>query len=289
MKEIAPDIFIETRYAGGNVGAICTGKGVICIDIPTAPDQVSHWLFSLRQVTDEPLISLVQTDYDLYRTASTNLVDVPVIAHEAAWDRMSRLYARDKTIQQVKELLHTDQDWQVRMPDITFTERLTLTKGSREIYIVHAGGHSPATCMVQIPTEDIMFTGDVVYNDIHPDMRLAESKAWLSALTRLRKVEVTTLVPGHGAVCDRDATYSLSEYIRQIRAEVRRGFRSGRSKSETARPIIAEFLDAFPYPQDQVEELRDRIKASSDRVYDEYRAIARKKAKGKRVKRRKRS
>jgi cyclase len=262
---------------------------VVCVDIPTTPDQVSHWLSAIRQATDEPLISVVQTDYDLYRTASTHLLDVPIITHEAAWERMSRLYGRDKTIQQVKELLHTDQEWQVRMPDITFTERLTLTKGSREICVLHGGGHSPATCMVYVSEENLMFTGDVVYNDMHPDMRFAESKAWLSALTRLRKVEVATLVPGHGAVCDRDATYSLSEYIRQIRAEVRRGFRSGRSKSETSRPIIAEFLDAFPYHQDQVEELRDRIKASSDRVYDEYRAIARKKAKGKRAKRRRRS
>jgi cyclase len=287
MQEVAHGVWVEHGYKSGNVGFVVTGAGVVCVDVPMMPDDARHWLCSIRDVTDEPIISLVQTDYDQARVLSTGLVDARVIAHEAAWEGMRTVYRRGKTIEQVAELLGHDGNWQVRMPDITFTEHMILRKGSQEVHLVHGGGHSTATCMVHLPAHRLVFTGDVVFNDGHPTMEYAETRAWLSALTRLRKVDVDTLVPGHGAVCDREATYPLSDYIREMRAHVRRCFRAGRSKSETAKVVMPEFLDAFPYRRGDPESVRSRIKGGSDRIYDEYRAEARKRDTTKRDKRRK--
>jgi len=44
MGEIAPDIYLETQYPGGNVSLVDTGRGVICIDLPMMPDDVRQWL-----------------------------------------------------------------------------------------------------------------------------------------------------------------------------------------------------------------------------------------------------
>ena len=38
--------------------------------------------------------------------------------------------------------------------------------------------------------------------------------------------------------------------------------------------MIAELLDAFPYADHERDERRQRIKGGSDRIYDEYRALA---------------
>ena len=200
MKEVAPGIWVEHGYESGNVGFIVTGAGVVCIDVPMMPDDARHWLYSIRDVTDEPITALVQTDYDQARVLSTCLVDARVIAHEAAWEDMLKIYNRDKTVQQIVGLLGHNGNWHVRMPDITFTEHVILRKGTQEIHLLHGGGHSAATCMVHLPEHRLMFTGDVVFNDVHPSMEYAESGAWFSALRRLRKVDVDMLVPGHGAV-----------------------------------------------------------------------------------------
>jgi glyoxylase-like metal-dependent hydrolase (beta-lactamase superfamily II) len=279
MQEVAPGVWAEHGYESGNVGFVVTG-------VPMMPDAVYHWLYSIRKVTDEPIISLVQTDYDRSRVLSTCLVEARLTAHEAAWEGMHRIYTREKTVQQIVELLGHGGNWQVRMPDITFTEHMVLQKGRQEIHLLHGGGHSEATCMVHLPEHRLMFTGDVVFNDGHPTMEYAETGAWLSALTRLCKLDVDAIVPGHGVVCDREATYPLSDYIRQMRAHVRRCFRTGRSKSETAKVVVPKFLDAFSYRRDDLERVRSRIKGGSDRIYDEYREEAREKDTTKRGKRR---
>jgi glyoxylase-like metal-dependent hydrolase (beta-lactamase superfamily II) len=276
VKEIASGVYAETQYSSGNVGFIVTGAGVVCIDMPMLPSEARHWRAMIESVTDEPLVALIQTDYDQERVVSIPLFDVPVLAHDATCHWM-RMYSSEKMIGQISDLLRRDgthRRWKMRLPDITFSERLILYKGRREIHLLHGGGHSAAAGMVYLPEDSLIFAGDVVFYGAHPTMNLAETKRWLAALTALRKMSVDTIVPGHGALCDRGATHRLSEYIRDMRAAVRRHFQSGRSKSETSSLIIPEFMDAFSYRETDRDQVRLRIKGGSDRIYDEYRAEA---------------
>ena len=286
MRKVAPGTYVETRYASGNVGFVVTGAGVVCVDVPMMPEDARHWLSRIQRVTDQAIISLVQTDYDPERALSTYLVDANVIAHEAAWEGMHKVYSRSKTVQQIVDLLGCEGDLKIRMPDITFTEHMILKKGTREVHILHGGGHSPATCMVHLPEDRLIFTGDVVVNNVHPSMELVESEAWLSALTRLHKMEVDIIVPGHGAVCDKSVTQPLSAYIREMRAQVRRGFGAGRSKSEASKEVIPKFLDAFPYDEGEWERIYARVKGGCDRIYDEYRTATKQGVRGRQRRRR---
>jgi glyoxylase-like metal-dependent hydrolase (beta-lactamase superfamily II) len=140
--------------------------------------------------------------------------------------------------------------------------------------------------MVHLPGDRLIFTGDVVFNNVHPSMEHAETQAWLSALTRLRKMEVDIIVPGHGSVCDKRGTQPLSGYIRAMRAKVRHRFGAGRSKSEISKAVLSEFLDAFPYDEGEWERIYTRVKGGSDRIYDEYRTAAKKRDRGKQRRRR---
>jgi len=193
-----------------------------------------------------------------------------------AWSKM-KTYGSEKALAQINELLRRDGSkhrWRVCMPDITFSERLIVHKGNREIHVLHGGGHSPATSMVYLQEEGLIFTGDVVFCGMHPTMVQAETKQWLSALTSLRKMTCDVIVPGHGDPCDREMTHALSDYIRDMRAMVRRSFQAGRSKSETSSLVIPELMARFPYDENEREQARMRIKGGSDRIYDEYRVEA---------------
>jgi cyclase len=286
MDQVAPGVYAETRYESGNVGFVITSAGLVCIDVPMLPADVRDWKAQIESVTDKPVIALVQTDYDQIRVVGTSLFPdtsgtVPLIAHDNTWDRM-KVYASDKMLSQVNEMIAEDKgnqtcpaaNWEARMPDITFQERLVLYKGGREIDVIHTGGHSSAACLVHLPEENVVFSGDLVFSDQHPSMTYAETKQWLAALNQLRKMPVDVIVPGHGAICDKEATYRLSDYIRELRATVRKSFQGGRSKSETSSALIPEFLDAFPYKESKRDQVRARIKGGSDRIYDEYRALA---------------
>jgi cyclase len=291
MREIAPDIYVEMHYRGGNVGFVDTGEGIICIDLPMMPDEALEWLDTIQGATAQPVAAIVQTDYDMPRVLSTSLIPrsrgfPSVIAHDAVWEPMAKVYGRERMIQHINELLGNGADWHVRMPDVTFDDRLILKKGNKEVHVLHAGGHSAGTSMVHIPDQHLVFSGDLVFNGLHPTMQYAESKAWLTALNRLRKMAIERVVPGRGQVGNKEITYPLSDYIREIRSAVRKSFRAGRTKSDTAKSVIPQLLEAFPYDAAESERLSKQIRESSNRVYDEYRAAARARRRNKKRRRR---
>jgi cyclase len=275
MKQIATDVYLERGYAGGNVGYVDTGEGIVCIDFPMMPSDARHWVTQIEGLRAQPIVAVIQTDFDLPRVLSTNLVGGSLIAHDAVWEPMVRVYGRERMVQRVNEMLGDGSDWQVRMPDVTFTEHLVLKRGSKEIHVLHAGGHSPGTSMVHLPDQRLVFTGDLVFTGRHPTMQYAQSKAWLTALNRLRKMAVDTIVPGHGRVAGKEATYPLSDYIRGIRSVVRRSYRAGRSKSDTSKSVAPQLMDAFPYDRRASDRLTRQIRESCNRIYDEYRALDR--------------
>lgn len=279
MDQIAPGVYVH-QYQSGNVGFIQTGAGVVCIDSPMLPTDIRDWRAKIASVTQEPIALLVQTDYDQARVVGSYFFDATLIAHDATWDRL-KIYSSEKTLNQINGMIEADGgpgNWQARMPDITFSEQLLLHKGPRDIQVLYAGGHSCATCMVHLPRYQLVFTGDLVFCGQHPSMSYAETKEWIAALDRLSKMPFKILVPGHGPICKKDAAQPLAAYIQKMRKRVKESFENGKSKSETSGVMIAEFLDAFPYTDQERDERRQRIKGGSDRIYDECRALAKARA-----------
>jgi cyclase len=273
MQEIGAGIYAYTRFRAANVGCIVTGAGVILVDTPMTPEEVERWKEMIASVTDQPITYIVNTDHHRAHVLGNQHINAPVIAHEAAWKEMNSYSDSfiQRTIDQFKnepEIAAQLAGLKIIPPQITFTERLILLKGEREIHLTHAGGHTPATIMIYIPDENVLFTGDVVVNGEHPAMGQANTKEWLGALTNIRRMNVSILVPGHGPLCDTEATYPVSEYIRQARSKVRSLYRTGRSKSDVS-SLISEMADLYPFPPEQKSKVEKRIRAGLNRIYDE--------------------
>jgi cyclase len=134
------------------------------------------------------------------------------------------------------------------------------------------GGHTPATSGLYLPKERILFTGDLVVVDEHPALGQCNSDEWLGKLRWLRKQKYAQIVPGHGPLCNVEASEPVSEYIRAMRSKVRSQFKSGRSKAEAA-VVISQMLDFFPYRQGEKSIIEKRIRAGVSRVYDEMKSV----------------
>jgi len=283
MQQIAEHVYAETIYCGGNVGCVVTDQGFIVIDTPLLPREARHWRDQLERLASLAVLYVINTDYREERILGNAFFDAPVVAHELTWERI-RGYG-DAFWQQVANSLGSidveaaaeiDQ-LRLPLPQITFTERMILHKGSPEVRLIHFGGHTPATIAVYVPDDQVLFTGDNVVLDTLPVLTQADTQQWLQALTAIRKIRAETLVPGHGPLCDAAATQPLSEYIRLMRAQVRRHFQAGRSKSELS-GLTASLVDAYPVAEAEREGLRLRIRSNLDRVYDEIKAQQRRKA-----------
>ena len=277
MQRIAPDVYVETVWPGINVGAMITSEGIILVDTPLLPDEARRWQKALSTISDQPIIYVINTDFHPDRVVGNRWFDAPAIAHEGVWEK-ARTYGNGFRQQLVDSLADKYPQaagematWKVALPQLTFTARLTLYKGERVVELFHAGGATPASSLVYLPEARILFTGDTVVCGVHPLGAQTNSKQWLEALNAIRKMRVERIVPGRGPLCDKQDTYPLSEYIRQLRARVRRLYLAGRSKAE-ASALVAEFMEYFPVPDDQRDTIRARVKGTVDRIYEEMKA-----------------
>ena len=278
MQQIGQGIYAETSYRGGNVGFVVTGEGVILINTPLSPLEARRWRDEIAGVTDQEVIYIINTDYHPECVVGNHVFGAPVIAHELAWKKMKsygdsfrqRLVDAFKGEPKVAAAL---KRLRIVTPQITLTDRMAFHKGNKMLRLIHVGGHTPASIIVHIPEDGVLFAGDVVVNGMHPLMGEANSKEWLDALTYIRRswVKAEVIVPGEGEICDKEATRKLSNYIRRLRARIRGMYATGHSRGEAV-ASVAEMIDFFPVAAGKEGEAKQRLRANAERVYEEMRA-----------------
>jgi glyoxylase-like metal-dependent hydrolase (beta-lactamase superfamily II) len=114
------------------------------------------------------------------------------------------------------------QETVVKPPDVTFTDRLTLHKGGREVQLHFLGrGHTGGDTMVFLPAERILFTGDFFIG--RPGSGLlsflgdAFIDEWPASLERMKALDFDTIVPGHGApLTERRQIDDFQAYLREF-------------------------------------------------------------------------
>jgi cyclase len=278
MQHIGQGIYVETGYQGCNVGFVVTDEGVILINTPLSPLEARLWRDEIARVTDQKVIYIINTDYHPDCVVGNHIFGAPVIAHELAWKKMKsygdsfrqRLVDSYKDAPRVAAAL---KRLKIVLPQITLTKRMSLHKGNKVLKLIYVGGHTPASIIVHVPGDSVLFAGDVVVNGLHPLMEEADSKEWLGALTYIRRpwVKAEIIVPSEGEVCDKEATEQLSHYIRRLRSKIRGMYATGHSRAESV-ASVAEMIDFFPGTDEEGREAKQRLKANAEQVYEEMRA-----------------
>jgi cyclase len=125
----------------------------------------------------------------------------------------------------------------------TFTDKIVLREGSREIDIKYFGyAHTRGDIVVYLPVEKIVVTGDLIQPGI-PDTRSSYPVKWLSALQSLQALDWNISVPGHGAVqTDRTALSRSIAYFNDVIS----GVKAAVAKNMTAEQAV-EAIDLKKY------------------------------------------
>jgi cyclase len=240
------------------------------------PKEAWEWLRKVTSVAKKGIALLINTDYKIERVLGNCFFPATVsIAHQSAWAELQRYdeaflqryasHCKDCDASTASDLAKA----RVVLPELTLTADMRVYEGGRTFRLIHAGGHTPASIMVHLAEERILFSGDVVVNGEHPSLAQANSMRWLHALEVIRKLEnVDVIVPGRGQPCGLAATEALSDYISQMRERVYQCYTEGYTRRETVdRVRMQEF---FPIPSGKREEAERRIRSSVERVYDEF-------------------
>jgi len=148
-------------------------------------------------------------------------------------------------------------------PTRTFETDLTLNLGGKEIRMIKVGpAHTQGDTLTYIPADKIVFTGDILFHQVHPLLGMGSSSAWIAALELILSWDVEVVVPGHGPIADKNGLRGLRDYFVYLRDEAHKRFEAGMTFVEAARDIS---LDAFKGWPDE-----ERVFSNVNALYREF-------------------
>jgi cyclase len=122
-------------------------------------------------------------------------------------------------------------------PFVTFSDRLTCYSGDLRIELAHFGtpAHTTNDVVAFVPEHRLLFSGDLTFNGVTPFFAMGSGTGLLAALERIRALDPTVIVPGHGEVCGPEVLAPIEAYIRFVQSCARDGVASGASPLDVAR------------------------------------------------------
>jgi len=98
-------------------------------------------------------------------------------------------------------------------------------------------GHSGTDLVVRVPAQNVVYTGDLLFNNMYPVAfdEQASVSAWRSTLkTFLSWDKDTIFVPGHGQVCGREGVQHSADLFDDIATQAEKMHKSGVPAEEAA-------------------------------------------------------
>lgn len=123
-------------------------------------------------------------------------------------------------------------------PTLTLTQTMTLHLGAREVRIMFLGrGHTAGDVVVYLPKERIVATGDLLVNGTSY-MGDAFVPEWIDTIAALKKLDLGTVLPGHGAAfTDLAKLDHWQAYLRDFWAQAQRFHKAGTPWEEAAKQV----------------------------------------------------
>lgn len=203
-----------------NVTLVGGGDGLLVVDTHASARAARAVVEDIRRLGVGEVVRVVNTHEHFDHTFGNGELRaaygaVPILAHEtaaertvASGERIKVLYDDEPDDPHREEVQATE----IVAADTTFSSALALDLGDRMVELVHPGrGHTAGDVIVRIPDADVVLAGDLVEEsaergsvpgfgqDCYP-MDWPLSLDVVLALTG----PSSRIVPGHGAVVDRD-------------------------------------------------------------------------------------
>ncbi|MGH2545133.1 MAG: MBL fold metallo-hydrolase [Ardenticatenaceae bacterium] len=272
MHELANDVYYEPSFRGVNLGLVVTDGGVLLVDTPMLPGVASRWQAEVEK--SGPIRYIVNTDHLQEHVMGNAYLPGDIIAHD---ETRGRMRMTDKAKEQYRKFVIENESeiteaWlenhDLRYPNVTLFDRLTVYLGGRELEFIHLPGHTPNSIGLFLPDARVLFTGDVVVNQYRPYLGLSNIGEWLLTLKAIEVMDIEMIVPGHGEPIRPDQLAPLAEYLETMRDRVQDLIDSGRARDEVVSKMMPYFEEQ-PIDTTRRDEERNLFRQGVRQLYDQ--------------------
>jgi cyclase len=238
METLFDDVlaFVQPDGSWGlsNGGLVYCDESVVLIDTCFTERRNRALVEMVRNVTPKPVKVLVNTHHHGDHTYGNGwFPEATIVAHRYTRQAICRL---DPATSMQRFTTVDFGEVRPTPPMITFEDAVTLHVGELALDVLSPGvSHSGGDAVVHLPERSVLFAGDVVLNGCTPGFVGGSAKGYLDVLDQLRLLEVDTIVPGHGPICDASVLDDMERYVRLVLHIAEEGRSAGLSPLEAAR------------------------------------------------------
>lgn len=144
-----------------------------------------------------------------------------------------------QALEEGRWFLEQKRSVRLTLPDTTFTDRMVLELGGREIDILHPGrAVTPGDAILWLPDDRILLTGDLIVNPVTFALSGYPTE-WLRALERVDSLDARLTVTGHGdALRDEKLLHATMQVFRVLLREGQAARQRGLSADEAREAIL---------------------------------------------------
>ncbi|WP_457749575.1 MBL fold metallo-hydrolase [Sulfurimonas sp.] len=134
-------------------------------------------------------------------------------------------------------------------PTLFVDKEKVLDINGKKVYIksVNHKAHTNSDLYVYIPSQKIIFVGDLVFNQRLPSLRDGDINGWLEALKEIKSMDVTYIVGGHGENIDKKAVDFTYNYLKTLRDEVKKRLGEGEDIADVVNEVRMEKYKNVPF------------------------------------------
>ncbi|MYZ53219.1 MBL fold metallo-hydrolase [Malikia spinosa] len=242
FQKLSEHAYAYTAEGDPNTGIIIGDDAVMVIDTQATPVMAQDVIRRIREVTDKPIKYVVMSHYHAVRVlgasaymaeggeqiiASRDTYDL--VVERGEFDKASEIGRFPRLFQNV-ESVPEGLTW----PTMTFEGKMSIWLGKLEVQLIQLGrGHTKGDTVAWIPSEKILFSGDLVEFDATPYAGDAYFKDWPQTLDNVAALQPEKLVPGRGAALTtpEQVQAGLSgtrDFIRDLYESVQAGAAAGK-------------------------------------------------------------
>lgn len=267
MQQVSDRVWVETGHLGSNNSALVTDEGTLLFDAPHKPTDAIAWAKTVERF-GEPRF-LVNSDHHPDHTIGNNWLGGVGVAHEGTRHRLAEEFPDQAYVDALIARIDPDAadlvtDFRVRLPAVTFADRMTLHLGGVQVELRHVPGHTANSIVGYCPQERVLFTGDNVCEAGLPSFQDSDLAHWFDALDVIESYPFDVLVCGHGEPADRSVVDTYRGLGRALVTEVAAAIEAGTSREEAAARIRFEDRihvstpDYVGYPDDIITTFQER-------------------------------